>query len=399
MEKQLKIPVQKTGVAIKQMKQVMKIRFLIDMNLVLVLVLILVPVVLHGHPVSTGNGSEGYIWTDIKQLGIRGKGWAEDPLLYNRLPAKAETMVRNDVWDLSHHTTGFYVQLKTNATSIMANWKLTEEKLAFPHMAATGVSGLDLYVKMNDGSWHWLGIGKPDSIESTFMLAEGLSESPREYLLYLPLYNGIEFVKIGVPPAFKVEPVPTVPGKPIVFYGTSITQGGCASRPGMCATAILGRRLNREIINLGFSGNGRMEPEVAELLAELDPLVYFIDCLPNLMPDEVAERVEPFVNILRASHPETPIVLAEGITYNNAFLVGSNATENAHSWKALRNAYENLLNQGARHLYYQVAEGQLGFDGEGTVDGVHPTDLGFYRQAGVYQLILENIIKCNTNEK
>ncbi len=122
------------------------------------------------------------------------------------------------------------------------------------------------------------------------------------------------------------------------------------------------------------------------------------DILALGMPDDVAERVEPFVNILRAARPETPIVLAEGITYNNAFLVESNAVENAGSWKALRNAYENLLNQGTKHLYYQIAEGQLGFDGEGTVDGVHPTDLGFYRQAGVYQLTLENIIKGITNE-
>jgi len=222
---------------------------------------------------------------------------------------------------------------------------------------------------------------------------EGISESPREYLLYLPLYNGIEFVRLGVPAAYRIEPVPVDTRKPIVFYGTSITQGGCASRPGMCATAIIGRSLDREIINLGFSGNGRMEPEVAELLAELDPLVYFIDCLPNLMPDEVAERVEPFVDILRAVHPETPIVLAEGITYNNAFLVQSNAHENAHSWRALRNAYENLLNRGTKNLYYQIAQGQLGFDGEGTVDGVHPTDLGFARQAEVYRLTLQNIIQ------
>ena len=306
---------------------------------------------------------------------------------------KAEALVRGDVWDLSHHTSGFYVQFKCNATSIKANWKLTEKKLAFPHLAATGVSGLDLYVKTEDGSWRWLGFGKPDSIESTFMLVEGISESPREYLLYLPLYNGIEFVRLGVPAAYRIEPVPVDTRKPIVFYGTSITQGGCASRPGMCATAIIGRSLDREIINLGFSGNGRMEPEVAELLAELDPLVYFIDCLPNLMPDEVAERVEPFVDILRAVHPETPIVLAEGITYNNAFLVQSNAHENAHSWRALRNAYENLLNRGTKNLYYQIAQGQLGFDGEGTVDGVHPTDLGFARQAEVYRLTLQNIIQ------
>ncbi len=287
----------------------MKIRSLNKMKLGFILGLILIPALIYGHPYVDGPDDGECIWTDILDLGIEGKGWKDDPLLYNRLPAKAETMVRDAVWGLSHHTAGFYVRFKSNATSIKANWKLTGDRLAMPHMAATGVSGLDLYVKRDNGSWHWLGIGKPDSIENTVTLVEGLSESPREYLLYLPLYNGIEFVNIGVPAAFKIEPVPPETGKPIVFYGTSITQGGCASRPGMCTTAILGRRLNREFINLGFSGNGRMEPEVAELLAELDPLVYFIDCLPNMAADKVAARVEPFVNILRKAHPDTPLLL------------------------------------------------------------------------------------------
>src|SRR5205823_11246646 len=92
--------------------------------------------------------------------------------------------------------------------------------------------------------------------------------------------------------------------KPVVFYGTSITQGGCASRPGMVHTAILGRRLDRPVINLGFSGNGKMEPELAALLAELDPAVYVLDCLPNLNAQEIRERVGPFVRTLRQARPE-----------------------------------------------------------------------------------------------
>jgi hypothetical protein len=347
---------------------------------------------------STGGETKGkvtYTWTDIRELGIRGRGWKDDPHTFNRLPAKAEGMVREAVWGLSKQTAGLYVNFESNATCIKANWKLTQEDLAFPHMAATGVSGLDLYVRKDDGSWHWLGIGKPDSIENTVMLAEGLSESAREYLLYLPLYNGIEFAKIGIPEGYVIEAVSPDPRKPIVFYGTSITQGGCASRPGMCTTAILHRRLNREFINLGFSGNGHMEPEVAALLAELDPIVYFIDCLPNLTADKVTERVEPFVKILRKAHPDTPIVLAEDRNYDDAFLIESKKMRNMESRKALRNAYENLLNSDIRNLYYQIAEGQLGFDGDGTVDSSHPTDLGFYRQAAVYQLILEHIINQN----
>ena len=371
----------------------MKISIIIKLQLVLIMGLTLLPELIHGHTVIMEPDDDLYVWTDIREFGIEGKGWKDDTLHFNRLPAKAENIVREPVWSLSHHTAGFYVRFITDATSIKASWGLTKENLSMAHFAATGVSGLDLYVKREDGSWHWLGVGKPDSTENTVTLVEGIPEAAREYMLYLPLYNGIDYVKIGISEEFTIERVPPDTRKPIIFYGTSIIQGGCASRPGMCSTAILGRRFNREIINLGFSGNGRMEPEMAGLLAELDPLIYFIDCLPNLQADEVADRVEPFVNILRKAHPDTPIVLAEGLINNNAFLVETNRLEYAESCKALRNAYENLLNNGIRNIYYQIAEGQLGFDGEGTVDGVHPTDLGFSRQADAYQLILGSIIQ------
>jgi len=342
---------------------------------------------------AAGVDDEGYFWTDIREFGIEGKGWQDD-LDFNRLPAKAEEMVREPVWNLSHHTAGFYVRFITDATFIKAKWSLTGEPNSMNHFAATGVSGLDLYVKLEDGNWHWLGIGRPKGMENTVFLTEILPEGTREYMLYLPLYNGINHVRIGIQKGYEIRGVAPDTKKPIVFYGTSITQGGCASRPGMCATAILGRRLDREIINLGFSGNGRMEPEVARLLAELDPLIYFLDCLPNMDGDMVKERVEPFVAILREAHPDTPIILAEGVTYNNAFMIEDSRVRNAETRSALRTAFENLLADGTRNLYYQIAEGQLGFDGEGTVDGVHPTDLGFFRQADAYQPLLESIMQA-----
>jgi lysophospholipase L1-like esterase len=230
-------------------------------------------------------------------------------------------------------------------------------------------------------------------MENLETLVEGIPKGRREYLLYLPLYNGITHLEIGIPRENNIENAPSATERPIVFYGTSIIQGGCASRPGMCSTAILGRRLNREIINLGFSGSGRMEPEVAELLSELDPEIYFIDCLPNLEASEVALRIEPFIRILRKVHPNTPIVLAEGITYDDAFLVKERDLRNTESRRALRNAYENLLKSGFSNLYYQIAEGVLGSDGEGTVDGTHPTDLGFMRQADAYELVIKSILQ------
>lgn len=370
-----------------------QIKIIIITWLVPVLFLFLNTGTSYGQKADLHVDGEGFFWTDIRNFGIQGKGWKGDSLSFNRLPASAKGVVREPVWNLSSNTAGMYVRFSTNSTTIKARWSLTSENIAMNHFAATGVSGLDLYVRQDDGAWHWLGVGRPEEMENTVSLVEGLDEGTRDYMLYLPLYNGVHFVKIGVSEGSTIKAVAPDTRKPIVFYGTSITQGGCASRPGMCTTALLGRYFDREIINLGFSGNGRMEPELASLLAELDPLIYFIDCLPNLQAEQVKERVEPFVTILREAHSDTPIVLAEGIIYNNAFLLEKRRLRNSDSRKALRIAYENLLAQGNRKLYYQISEGQLGSDGEGTVDGTHPTDLGFYRQANVYQLLLERIIQ------
>jgi hypothetical protein len=342
------------------------------------------------------QGKEDVNWIDIKTLNVEGRGWETENDFFGRLPAKAEGKVPASVWNLSKHTSGMYVRFKTDASSLMAKWTLTGKNLSMPHFAATGVSGVDLYVKTDQGEWHWLSVGRPEKFpENVSIFFEGVPPEEREYLLYLPLYNGITSLFVGIPSGAKLQKVDSDTKKPIVFYGTSITQGGCASRPGMSTTALLGRMFDREIINLGFSGSGRMEAELAHLLSELDLAMFFIDCLPNLNPEEVTERVEPFIKILREKHPETPIILAEGVTYDNAFFLEDRNQRNMESRKALRTAFENLLNEGYRNLHYQVGEGQLGFDGEGTVDGTHPTDLGFWRQAQVYQPLIKTVLQFN----
>jgi lysophospholipase L1-like esterase len=163
----------------------------------------------------------------------------------------------------------------------------------------------------------------------------------------------------------------------------------------MVHTAILGRRLNRPVINLGFSGNGKMEAEVAALVAELDAAVFVIDCLPNMVAAEVAERVKPLVHTLRGAHPTTPIVLAEDRTYGNAFLVESSRQRNETSRAALSKAFEDLKAEGVRDLHYLPGDDQLGDDNLGTVDGSHPTDLGFMRMADAFERVLEPLTRAD----
>ena len=335
-------------------------------------------------------------WTDIRQLGLEGQGWRETKAPFDRLPARAEGKVRDAVWSLSRHSAGMHVRFITDATNIHARWAVTSPNLAMPHMAATGVSGLDLYVKMEKGDWRWLAVGKPDKQTNNAALISNLPPGRREYLLYLPLYNGTHFVEVGVPSGATLQKAGLwgdTPRKPILFYGTSILHGACASRPGMVHSAILGRRFQFPHINLGFSGNGKMEPELAELLAELDPSVYILDCLPNMDATEVTERVEPFVRKLRSAHPTTPIVLVEDRSYADSFLVASKRERNDSSRAALKVAYDRLRQTGVKELHYLKGANLLGDDGEGTVDSSHPNDLGFMRQADAHATVLGPILR------
>jgi len=320
-------------------------------------------------------------WCDAASLEIEGKGWAQTAGPFDRLPDSAQSKVSPAVWHLSKHSAGLCIRFATDANAVSVRWSLTSESLAMPHMPATGVSGVDLYNRLADGSWRFVGNGRPTQAEgnlATFKFPDD-ARDPRECLLYLPLYNGTKSLEIGIPSDAHLEPAPPRPDsrrKPIVVYGTSIAQGGCASRPGMAWPAILGRLLDRPVINLGFSGSGTMEPPVAEPLAELDPAAYVIDCIWNMGVGQEAytERVGQLVRTIRKAHPATPIL----------FVGQSHLRPEAHPTELTRRqeaAVLALQKEGVEGLILVPGQDLIGRDGEPTVDGVHLSDLGMDRQA------------------
>ncbi len=346
---------------------------------------------------GTFNRDKSLIWFDAKLLTVEGRGWSKVASPYDRLPAKAKEVARQPVWNLSHDSAGMCVRFRTNASKIVVNWTLIDSTLAMPHMPATGVSGVDLYVKDDQDQWRWAAIGKPSRYPiNEVTLVDGIESKTREYMLYLPLYNGVKSVAVGIPPKFKMaQGTPRVnkAAQPLLFWGTSITQGGCASRPGMVHTAILGRRLNRPVINLGFSGNGKMETELAEIVAEIDAGVFIIDCLPNMDASLVSKRTIPLVKAIRQEHPTSPILLVEDRTYSNSFLIASRQQRNDTNRQALRSSFDRLVAAGDENLYYLEGSHLLGADGEATVDSSHPTDLGFLRMADAFEEKLVEILK------
>jgi len=342
---------------------------------------------------TTSLSSEEVEWYDVKQIGVEGKGWRDTQRFYDRLPSKALGVVREPVWNLSRHSAGMCMRFITNAPDIYVRYRLLSDRLAMPHMPATGVSGLDLYAQDARGIDRWVGVVKPDQQQMDTTIAKDLASGIRTYTLYLPLYNGVEALEVGVPKGSSFEGLSPRDERPMVFYGTSIMHGACASRPGMAFPAILGRRLKRPTLNLGFSGNGRMEPEVAELLAELDPCVYVIDCLPNMNENTIGERAVPLVKKIRSAHEHTPILLVEDRSFTNTSFFPKRKVHHQKSRMALKKAYRELLDTGVENLYYLGGDSLLGNDGEAATDGSHPNDLGMVRYAEAYEPVLRNILK------
>jgi hypothetical protein len=334
-------------------------------------------------------------WVDAKKLTVEGLGFKDVKSQYDRLPARAEGVVPPAVWNLSRDSAGALVRFTAATTEIQARWTVTNKNLAGANITAIASSGLDLYAKTDSGKWRWLGFGQPTFPDATAALVRGIPATEREFMVYLPLRNGVTSVEFGVPKGSTIKPgPPRAPGsKPIVFYGTSITHGIGASRAGMTHVAMLGRIFNREVINLGFSGNGRMEPEVVKFVAELDPAVFVLDCLPNMTAQQVAERMVPGVKLLRAAHSDTPILLVEDRNIQTGFLVEARRNANEANHAALRDSFAALKAENVAQVYYLEGANLLGDDGEGTVDGSHPTDLGFTRQAAEFERVLRQIVK------
>jgi hypothetical protein len=332
-------------------------------------------------------------WHDVTTWGAEGRILPDQPRKswFDRLPASAEGNVTSNVWNLSRDSAGMVVRFKTDATSIHVHYKVTKTNLGMPHMPATGVSGVDLYARDQDGRWKWVQVTKPSSPEMMVELAKGLAPGEREYAAYLPLYNGVEFLKIGIQSGAKFMGLPPRE-KPIVFYGTSITHGACASRPGMVHTGILGRKLDRPVVNLGFSGNGKMDAAVGNYLVQLDAACFVIDCLPNMNAALVTERCIPLVRQLRAAKPETPIVLVEDRRFTNDWITPEKHRFHTENHAALKAAYKVLVDQGVQNLHYIPGDFLYGSDTEGATDASHASDLGFMRQAEIFEPVLRKAL-------
>jgi hypothetical protein len=337
-------------------------------------------------------GRKKISWFDISKWGIEGKGWNNTQRYYDRLPLSARRHVPESVWGLSRSATGMCALFESNAPRLHARWRLRSPQLGEANFPVAGFSGLDLYAD-DHGVWRWCGAGHNVGDQNPRqILVEGMAPTPRRFLLYLPLRNPVIRVEIGVEEGSWLKPVAPRQERAIVYYGTSIAHGAYASHAGMVHSSILGRWLNRPVINLGFSGAARMEIEMAELLNELDAAVYVIDPLPNMDPAMVRERGEKFMNKLREAHPETPLVMVEDRPHTNAWIKPGLMQFHQDNWNEFNRLYRSRRKAGDRNLYYVKGRSLFGDDNEGSLDASHPSDLGFMRMARILYPVLAKLV-------
>ena len=268
--------------------------------------------------------------------------------------------------------------------------------LGFSHMALAGTSGFDLYID-DDGKYSFVDVFRPDPGNLSGGFASVIDMSLRNYgqgwhsfTLNLPLYNAVDEFQIGIPGDCAMGPGRAYrPLAPIVYYGSSITQGGCASRPGNAYPAIISRRLDMDFINLGFSGQARGQKEMAEYIATLDMSVFVLDYDHNTTDQAHLEATHyPFYETVRARQPELPILMISRPD------VPERSAQVPLRRAAVRASYERALSAGDRNVYH--IDGSALFAGDEwwdcTVDGLHPNDLGFRRMADVIGDTLSGIL-------
>ena len=339
---------------------------------------------------------------DVRELGlpVLGKGFDDcvrqnDTIsdgFYTRLPADLQGVVRKAVWDLGQNSAGLAIRFRTNSKCIGAEWRPLNN-FGMSHMTPTGVRGLDLYALV-DGEWLFVGAGQPNGKKSRNVFIRKMNGEMREYIMYLPLYDGVINLSIGIDSTAVIEKphvadlVPSEKNLPIVFYGTSVTQGGCATRPGMAYPSIIERKLHRETVNLGFSGNGRMDKCLGDKIAKIPASMYVIDCLANCTSQIVKDSTEHFIRAIVEANPDVPVLMVSNYCYPYQYLDAQfqiDTPEENAIWKEFAQKFRK---EGYKNVRYidayakgNMKKSPIGPDHEGTVDGVHMTDLGFLRFA------------------
>lgn len=323
---------------------------------------------------------------------------------YQRIPDEYQKKLRTPLWGLSKNSSGESLRFYSNTNNITVRYKLADKNFSMPHMQSTGKSGVDLYSIDNHGIERWYG-GQYNFSDTTTYRYHGLiyhnpyHDRGYEYQLWLPPYSTVEWLEIGVDEGSHFSFIEPTKEKPIVVYGTSISQGACASRPGMIWSTLVARELDVNLINYGFSGNGMLESAMTDIISNIDSKLIIIDCMPNMIRDQelIKPRLKEMIKSLRKVRPSTPILIAEHAGYGHSATISEWHTKDTNSNKLQREAYDELLAEGITSIHY-LNSSEIGIPSDGLVDGIHPTDLGMVAYSNAYVKKLRQILKMEEGE-
>ena len=334
---------------------------------------------------------------NVKEAPFRVYGQAPErfPERFIRLPEDAAKATSEDVARFSQYTSGIRVRFATDS-DVLGIRVVSSELYSWGVMTNYATAGFDLYEYTENGGT-FIGVFHPGGSNETEMFKSPYTGEllvpndgkKRYFQINFPLYSRVDELYVGVRENATVEEGLAYRDiKPLIWYGSSITQGASASRPGNCHTAIVSRRLGMDYRNLGFSGSCKAETAIVEYLATLDPSVYIIEYDHNSSLEKFKVRHAPLAFRLRETHPETPMIL---VTRPDYYFT----EEDAERRRTVINTYEDLLKRGDRNVYF--VDGSKFFDTEErfeyTVDGVHPTDIGCFLMANALTPLIKKILK------
>ena len=325
------------------------------------------------------RANAGYHYVDARKLGICGHPEDGCNTMLSRVSPEFDFR-DSGINEYAAQSTGLFLCFRTDSPSIRARWTTTCKNVG-KNMSAIGQKGLDLYIR-RDGRWIFAGVGTPSmsgdfSFHESTMVAD-MDSSMKECLLYLPIFDRTYSLEIGVAEGSVLEALPNPFGKKVVCIGSSITHGAAASRAGMTWPALLSRRTGFYCPNMGFSGKSRLEISYAEFLARIDADAFIFDAFSNPDASEIYGRFDEFVDVIRAAHPDTPLIFLNTERRETRNFSRSREEFEAAKQSAARDVVTRRMKTD-RHIYFIDSGLFLGDDSIATADGTHPTDLGFDR--------------------
>lgn len=343
--------------------------------------------------IETNLSQKDIVWYDAGEDGFVKYGVVNSDEDYLRMPRKTARSVSEGVAQLCDNTAGVRIRFSTDSPYIAIK-AVFPSLCRFPHMPLSGSGGFDLY-KETGGQQSFVGAYIPPLDGENGFDGIVYTQNPTgrnvNYILNFPTYNPVEKLYIGIKEGSRTkEPDKYINEKPVVFYGSSITQGGCASRPGNIYQNFLSRSLNMDYLCLGFSGNAKGEREIAEYMAKLQMCAFVSDYDHNAPEPEHLKRTHfALYQTVRDKNPELPYIM---ITHPSK---GINEPVNRR--KIIMESYLKALDKGDKNVYFIDGDSLFaGYEFDNcTVDGCHPNDLGFYRMAqGILSIMKEILFKC-----